>query len=206
MNSGELNQSQVSPGDRGLTTIRHMSKNQFENVYNNIAGFEDSYLCWSSHEVWGAIAGNSIRVLEAYINLDLIQNSYSLDRGHSRPRLVINQAFIDRIKWVFWVFYNQEQSAVYTANSSFDAALTGRSELDWRTPEVIVVYMSFSIDGETQVFPIMENSLDSSEESAEDLFTEGSIYIDECSQRYSAFLDRYRQFFDENGNQLRANL
>lgn len=201
MTIGGLDQSQANPGDRGLTTIRHMSKAQFEKVYNNIAGFEDAYLCWSNHKAWGAIDQHGNRVLEVFINLDLVENSYAIDRAQDKPLLVINDAFIDRIKWIFYVFYDQDKSQDYTENSSLEPEFLNKAELDWRTPEVIVIYIHFKIDGQEQVFPILENATEWQSEGKTE-FGEGPVYIDQCSQRYTAFLNEYMKSFDANGNLL----
>ena len=190
---------QPQQGDRGLTTIRHMSQAQFETVYNNIVGFEEAYLCWSKHEAWGARDDHGNRVLEIFINLDKIANSYALDRNHPHPRLVINESFIERIKWIFYVFYDSEKQDEYTANSTLGKSFLDVAELPWRTPQVIVLYFHFTIDGAEKVFPIMENSRDWKPEE-DDLNLPNPEYIEHCSQRYQAFLAGYAQYFDENGS------
>jgi hypothetical protein len=204
MNSGgpETDKPQLH-GDRGLTTIRQMNQKQFEAMFNNIVGFEDAYLCWSDHHVWGANQNHGSKVLEAFINLDAVQHSYAIDRNQQKPRIVINQEFIDRIIWLIRVFFNYEDSIEqmnFTEHSTLSKDFEGRSDFNWVIPEVVVVYCQFTLDGESQTLPVMENAHDSVDDEVDVEFDSPDEYFEYLSQRYSTFLEEYKQSFDENGN------
>lgn len=185
-------------GDRGLTTIRRFGKAEFESLYGSNIGFNDAYLCFSQHHAWGA-RNDGVRVLEIFMDLDLVPNSYAIDKSEDHPRLVIHPEFMDRIRYLFSIFYNPANEEIFTKNSTLATAFEGSEGFDWKTPEVIAVYMNFNIDGEPQVFPIIDNTNDWDDDEEEVEFDGAAEYIEYCSRRYSIFLDGYEQDFDEQG-------
>lgn len=186
-------------GDRGLTTIRRFGKAEFESLYGSNIGFDDAYLCFSQDHAWGA-RNDGVRVLEIFMDLDLVPNSYVIDKSQDHPRLVIHPEFMDRIRSLFSIFYNPETEEIFTKNSTLATAFEGSKGFDWKTPEVIAIYMNFHIDGEPQVFPIMDNANDWCDDEEQVEFDDAAEYIEYCSRRYTIFLDGYEQAFDEQGN------
>jgi hypothetical protein len=185
-------------GDRGLTTVRRFGKTEFEELYGSNVGFDDAFLCFSQHYAWGA-RDEGVRVLEIFMDLDLVPNSYAIDKSQDHPMLVIHPEFRDRIRSLFSIFYTPENEEIFTKNSALATAFEGSNDFDWKTPEVIAIYMNFHIDGEPQVFPIMENSNEWSDEEHNVEFDDAAKYIEYCSKRYTAFLETYEQAFDEDG-------
>ena len=200
MNTGGTETTQ--PGNRGLADIRHMDQQQFEACYKNIVGFEEAHLCWSNHPVWCGSQEHGVRVLEAYVNLDSVQFSYTINRSQEKRQLDLNADFIDRIKYLFFCFYNSDKNAEYTQNSTLDIAFKDVADLDWQTPQIIILYLTFNIDGEEKIFPIMENSNDWHQESQSSFQDQTYEYIQHCSDRYTAFLANYMQHFDEDGKAM----
>ncbi len=185
-------------GDRGLTTVRKFGKSEFESLYGAGFGFDDAYLCYSEHYVWGA-RNEGVRVLEVFLDLDLVPNSYLIDKNYNHPRLVIHPEFMDRISALFAMFYRPDNEKIFTERSSLADVFEGAKDFDWKTPEVIAIYVHFRIDGEPHVFPLMDNAFDWDQNEAEVEFQDSAECMDYCSKRYSAFLEKYDKAFDERG-------
>lgn len=179
----------------GINPIRMMSSANFEEVYENDFGLVAAYLGISNYGIFGATPEGGGSVLEVFIDLDLVADSYTTaDWG-----LQLSADLGDKLSALFDIFYDHENAEEFRENSQLHQSFQGIAVMPWLTPEIIIINMALTVNGESRAYTVMDNSA-TWESETEIVLETGLDYLDHCRQKYVDFMAAYQREFNDEGN------
>lgn len=186
--------------------LRDLTKDQFEEVYENPYGFQRAYLLTSEYKVWGANGSEEklAVILDAHIDLDKSELEFQTVRENGQNSIQASDEFYSYLTTLVTIFMDEDNLDEFNDVAGGPNFPLMNRPLPWLLPTKVFLFIRWTDKNGSTNESGLVIALDVEENYFEDgpEFEDATEHFGHLVTTFNDFYQKNSKYFDVEGNYI----